>query len=86
MVPQGWVLQGVCTTHKDPDLWFEEEDLTRIEEAKSICRSCPVRMLCENAAVDNGETHGIWGGKNFNYMGKAVPVRKDSNMEVLSNL
>ncbi len=31
-------------------------------EAKSVCARCPVQRQCLTAALDSGETTGIWGG------------------------
>lgn len=37
------------------------DDQNCAEEAKSICRMCPVRKICLAYAVHN-EPHGVWGG------------------------
>ncbi len=37
---------------------FEEE------QAKRLCGSCPVRVLCLAFAVEHGEAFGVWGGLN----------------------
>jgi WhiB family redox-sensing transcriptional regulator len=47
----------------DTDLWFPDAGDTGAT-AKRICAGCPVRVLCLNYALDNGEQHGIWGGKS----------------------
>ena len=36
----------------------------REAQARAICAQCPVRTLCLDYAVENGEPHGIWGGLN----------------------
>jgi WhiB family transcriptional regulator, redox-sensing transcriptional regulator len=50
----------------DPDLFFPISTtgaaLRQIEQAKRICRNCPVRIQCLAWAVDNGVTDGVWGG------------------------
>ena len=33
-----------------------------VAEAKAVCRACPVRAECLEAALQRHETHGIWGG------------------------
>jgi WhiB family redox-sensing transcriptional regulator len=42
----------------------KEERLDRERRAKSICRSCSVRIACLDYAVRIREPHGIWGGMN----------------------
>ncbi|QBZ73532.1 WhiB family transcription factor [Streptomyces phage Mischief19] len=37
-------------------------DEAGIEYAKSLCNRCPIRDACLEAALDNREAFGIWGG------------------------
>jgi WhiB family redox-sensing transcriptional regulator len=46
----------------DPELFFAESPAA-VEEAKSVCRGCPVRMACLSAALDRAEPWGVWGGE-----------------------
>ncbi|MFF7886313.1 WhiB family transcriptional regulator [Streptomyces sp. NPDC007896] len=50
----------------DPDLFFPIGStgpaLPQIEEAKAVCRHCPVREECLSWALDTGQTIGVWGG------------------------
>jgi WhiB family redox-sensing transcriptional regulator len=46
----------------DPDLWFAEHP-TFIEQAKALCRECPVRAECLAGALDRREVWGVWGGE-----------------------
>ena len=32
--------------------------------ARQLCNACTVRVECLEYALNVGETHGIWGGKN----------------------
>lgn len=34
----------------------------QIEEAKAVCRRCPVIELCARHAFENREPSGVWGG------------------------
>lgn len=34
----------------------------QIDEAKAVCRRCPVVSACLDWALDNPSTEGIWGG------------------------
>jgi WhiB family transcriptional regulator, redox-sensing transcriptional regulator len=49
----------------DPDLFFPigtaGESLLQIDEARQICRACPVCGPCLRWAVDSGSA-GVWGG------------------------
>ena len=46
----------------DPDLWFAESP-AQLEQAKSLCASCPIRTRCLSAALDRAEPWGVWGGE-----------------------
>ena len=49
----------------DPDLFFplgtSDACLLQIEEAKRICRTCPVSAPCLQWALESGDA-GVWGG------------------------
>jgi WhiB family redox-sensing transcriptional regulator len=49
----------------DPELFFpigtSSASLQQIDEAKQICRTCPVRRPCLRWALENGDA-GVWGG------------------------
>lgn len=51
----------------DPDLFFPVgttgNALRQIDEAKRICRFCPVQIQCLAWALENGVTDGVWGGR-----------------------
>lgn len=61
-----WRDNGLCATHYDPDLWHPDGTSGRydqqIDEAKAICRTCPVMEACQAWAFDQREQHGVWGG------------------------
>jgi WhiB family redox-sensing transcriptional regulator len=46
----------------DPDLFFAEGPRD-IEQAKALCRSCPLRAACLTGALERGEPWGVWGGE-----------------------
>lgn len=50
----------------DPELFFPlKYNLTcqdQIEEARTVCSQCPVRLLCLENAVADPELIGIWAG------------------------
>jgi WhiB family redox-sensing transcriptional regulator len=60
-----WRDEAACL-HTDPDLFFPVSTtgpaLRQADEAKRICRTCPVRTPCLTWALDQGNFSGIWGG------------------------
>jgi WhiB family redox-sensing transcriptional regulator len=60
-----WRDDAACL-HADPDLFFPVGTagaaLDQVDEAKRICRACPVRKQCLAWALDLGATSGVWGG------------------------
>ena len=59
-VNSDWRDQAACT-YVDPDLWFPEKGESS-DEAKRICRTCPVQADCLADALAHYEQYGIWGG------------------------
>jgi WhiB family redox-sensing transcriptional regulator len=59
-----WRNYAACR-NVDPDLFFplgtEGASLPQIEQAKQVCRTCPVSKTCLRWALDSGDT-GVWGG------------------------
>lgn len=47
---------------REPDLWFAEA-AADVERAKTLCRSCPLQAVCLEAALENAEPWGVWGGE-----------------------
>ncbi|MEV6409121.1 MULTISPECIES: WhiB family transcriptional regulator [Streptomyces] len=62
-----WRVRGLCLT-EDPDLFFPVGGVDsgpatiQTDEAKAVCRHCPVTRRCLAWAVDAGPVEGIWGG------------------------
>ncbi|MER5202084.1 WhiB family transcriptional regulator [Streptomyces sp. NPDC002825] len=63
---EGWRAAAACQ-EVDPDLFFPvgtgAPALTQEEEAKTVCRRCPVREPCLRSAL--AQPHppsGVWGG------------------------
>lgn len=57
-----WRLQALCA-QVDPELWFAQAGSDEADEAKRICKRCPVRRECGDHAVTCGEEYGIWAGR-----------------------
>ncbi|MEU1179956.1 WhiB family transcriptional regulator [Streptomyces sp. NPDC005820] len=59
-----WREAAACRS-EDPELFFPigEDGPSRrqIEQARAVCRRCPVMRACGTWAVRHGERHGVWG-------------------------
>jgi WhiB family redox-sensing transcriptional regulator len=62
-----------CTTDDD-DLWFAT-DPADVEQAKDLCRGCPIRRACLTGALQRAEPWGVWGGELFEN-GAVIPRRR----------
>ncbi|MEU5716301.1 WhiB family transcriptional regulator [Streptomyces sp. NPDC020403] len=64
-----WRTHAACRD-EDPDLFFPIGStgpaLVQTEEAKAVCRQCPVREKCLDWALENGQDSGVWGGLDEN--------------------
>ena len=50
--------------NSDPELWFAEQT-ARVEQAKALCRACPLMAGCLDGALERAEPWGVWGGEAF---------------------
>jgi hypothetical protein len=61
-----WRRQAACRGHANPDIFYAKgttgASQAELEEAKAICRSCPVQLQCGAWAVETREPFGTWGG------------------------
>ncbi|RSS15373.1 WhiB family transcriptional regulator [Streptomyces sp. WAC05458] len=64
-VNTNWRDRSACR-EEDPDLFFPIGNtgpaLLQIEEAKAVCRRCPVMERCLQWALESGQEYGVWGG------------------------
>ncbi|MEV8226883.1 WhiB family transcriptional regulator [Streptomyces sp. NPDC079167] len=64
-----WRMHAACR-EEDPDLFFpigsSGPALVQAEEAKAVCRTCPVREKCLDWALENAQDSGVWGGMDEN--------------------
>jgi WhiB family redox-sensing transcriptional regulator len=60
-----WRHRAACRD-VDPELFFPIGNtgpaLMQIDEAKQVCRSCPVVDSCLKWALESGQDAGVWGG------------------------
>jgi WhiB family redox-sensing transcriptional regulator len=63
MTPLTWMSQGACRG-EDIGLFFPDSESTppvsQLEQARAICRRCPVSASCLCYAMDT-QQHGVWG-------------------------
>ncbi|HET7476535.1 MAG TPA: WhiB family transcriptional regulator [Dermatophilaceae bacterium] len=48
----------------DPEVFFAESPAD-VENAKALCRDCPVQDECLAGALERREPWGVWGGELF---------------------
>lgn len=58
----------------DPELWFAEQT-AQVEQAKAMCRTCPIVEGCLAGALERAEPWGVWGGEVF-VAGAVVAVKR----------
>jgi WhiB family redox-sensing transcriptional regulator len=60
-----WRHHALCRD-EDPELFFPigtaGPAAVQVEEAKVVCRRCPVVTDCLSWAVETGQDAGVWGG------------------------
>jgi WhiB family redox-sensing transcriptional regulator len=60
-----WRHRAACRD-EDPELFFPIGNtgpaLLQIEDAKTVCRRCPVIDQCLQWALESGQDAGVWGG------------------------
>ncbi len=67
-----WRARGLCL-HADPESFFPSptEDPG---PALAVCTRCPVRGACLAAALDAGDSDGVWGGTTVEERRQMRPV------------
>lgn len=58
--PLVWRQRAACRG-VDPDIFYPVTD-EDAEDAKAICRACPVQQACLEWALQSREKDGVWGG------------------------
>jgi WhiB family redox-sensing transcriptional regulator len=61
-----WRENAACLS-EDPELFFPigttGASVLQVQEAKAVCRHCPVLGPCLTWALEVGVEHGVWGGQ-----------------------
>ena len=53
-----------CQNLDTADLWFAERT-DQVEQAKTLCTTCPIKAECLAGAMSRREPWGVWGGEVF---------------------
>jgi len=60
-----WRSQSACLS-ADPELFFPLSSVgpsvAQLNQAKTVCGRCPVRVECLDFALATRQVHGVWGG------------------------
>ena len=66
MSASNWRDRAACATGYEPDWWHPVGTTgyaaVQAEEAKAVCRGCPVAEACLRYALEHRIDEGIWGG------------------------
>jgi len=77
-ISNDWPDRAACIG-EDPELFFPIGNtgpaVRQIEEAKAVCRTCPVIDKCLEYAIETGQDHGVWGGMSEDER-RAIKKRK----------
>lgn len=61
-----WRVEAACR-RENPELFLpvgsDGPAKQQIDEAKAVCRRCPVQEACLDYALTAGEDAGVWGGQ-----------------------
>lgn len=60
----GAAVGAIPCRDRDPELWFAD-DQAGVDAAARLCRACPLRAACLDAALARREPCGVWGGELF---------------------
>jgi WhiB family redox-sensing transcriptional regulator len=61
----------------EPEVFFPVSE-EQTEEAKAVCRECPVREACLEYALANREREGVWGGATERERRRMIRQRRKS--------
>ncbi|MEV0202431.1 WhiB family transcriptional regulator [Nonomuraea sp. NPDC050691] len=77
MMMHDWSRGAACQA-MDPELFFpistEGPGREQVEQAKAVCRGCPVRQPCLDYAIDTRQLNGVWGGTDPDQRRSLIPT------------
>lgn len=73
--PAPWMQQAACAEIGGDICFPDKHDLKAIAVAKKVCEGCDVRTKCLEFALENRETHGVYGGLTTKERNKVIKAR-----------
>ena len=73
-----WALDAAC--RDAPVEWFFSGLDRDVEQAKALCRDCPVAADCVQFAISHDEWHGVWGGTDESERRSLIRSRRHSEV------
>lgn len=84
---EGWRDQAACRS-VDAELFFPSGStgaaIDRIQSAKEVCRSCPVKDPCLRFALETNQEAGVWGGQDEDERRRLRRVRRAGRQPMTS--
>ena len=95
----GWRAAAACR-QQDPRTFFPVgatgPAVGEIAAAKTVCRSCPVRLSCLHFALVTNQEYGVWGGhdeeerrelrRRWRRLGRPFPVMRTAPSDVVHRI
>jgi len=60
-VTEAWRADAACSG-RNPNVWYPDSRIG-LRDAMRVCAVCTVKTECLEYALEEGEVHGVWGGK-----------------------
>lgn len=61
-----WMDRAACLGLPAELMFPERGDAGDAQQAKAVCRTCPVQPTCLQYAIDTDQDQGVWGGATRN--------------------
>jgi WhiB family redox-sensing transcriptional regulator len=68
-----WMDEGACR-NMDTNIFFDLKG--NVNQAKAICATCPVRLICLEYALKNCLKGGVWGGESSRSRLRMLALRR----------
>lgn len=75
-IQSNWAKDAAC---QDTEIDFFSTRTEEKRKAKALCNECPIKQICLQTALDNGERFGIWGAAD------EIELRKVQAIDAFGN-